>query len=404
MKQKTTTAYTSINKKAWNTLKSNPLSMVSLFTIALSLFIAAFAPLLSPDKSPNANQQHLEICTKRPGFSCTFLRIKKNYEPTRTSLLRTIFYGKENKFTEHAINSFHIENEFLIYEPFSEPEDKISMPEKRIPLHEICYPLASENYSLKESVMAFYTSDSIYIESSLDDLKSMIVENHIVKKRFLLGTDQFGRDVLSRMIVGARVSISVGFIAVLISLLVGLSLGLIAGYYRGITDHAIMWLINVIWSVPTLLMVIAITMVIGKGFWVVFLAVGLTMWVEVARVTRGQVLSLREKEFILAAKSLGFSDFRIILKHILPNIISPLIIISAANFASSILIEAGLSFLGIGVQPPIPSWGSMIKAHYGYIIMNKAYLAIIPGLAIMTLVLAFTLLGNGLREALNSKE
>ena len=150
-------------------------------------------------------------------------------------------------------------------------------------------------------------------------------------------------------------------------------------------------------------MVIAITLALGKGFWQVFIAVGLTMWVEVARIVRGQVLSIRELEYVEAGKALAYKPFRIIFKHILPNVIGPVIVISAANFAAAILIEAGLSFLGIGAQPPIPSWGGMIKDHYSYIIMDKAYLAIIPGIAIMSLVLAFMLLGNGLRDAFDVK-
>jgi len=204
--------------------------------------------------------------------------------------------------------------------------------------------------------------------------------------------------------IGTRVSLSVGLISVLISLLIGISLGSFAGYFRGWTDRLIMWLINVVWSVPTLLMVIAITLVLGKGFWQIFVAVGLTMWVEVARIVRGQVLSVREKEYVEAARVLGFGHMRILFRHILPNILSPVIIISAANFASAILIEAGLSFLGVGIQPPLPSWGSMIKDHYGFIIVNQAYLAVLPGLAIMIMVLAFTLIGNGLRDALDTRE
>jgi peptide/nickel transport system permease protein len=160
-----------------------------------------------------------------------------------------------------------------------------------------------------------------------------------------------------------------------------------------------MWFVNVIWSIPTLLMVIAITLALGKGFWQVFVAVGLTMWVEVARIVRGQVIAIRELEYIEASKVLAFSPLRIIIKHILPNVIGPVIVISAANFAAAILIEAGLSFLGIGAQPPIPSWGGIIKDHYSYIIMDKAYLAIVPGTAIMILVLSFMVLGNGLRDA-----
>jgi peptide/nickel transport system permease protein len=150
-------------------------------------------------------------------------------------------------------------------------------------------------------------------------------------------------------------------------------------------------------------LVIAITLALGKGFWQVFIAVGLTMWVEVARVVRGQLISAKEMQYVEAAKALGFSNFRIIFKHILPNIMAPVIVISAANFAGAILMESGLSFLGIGAQPPIPSWGAMIKDHYSYIILGKAYLAIIPGLAIMSLVTAFMLIGNALRDALDVK-
>jgi peptide/nickel transport system permease protein len=210
--------------------------------------------------------------------------------------------------------------------------------------------------------------------------------------------------MLSRLLIGSRISLAVGFIAVAISLLIGITLGATAGYIRGRYDDFVMWLINVVWSIPTLLMVIALTMVLGKGFWQIFVAVGLTMWVEVARVVRGQVMSLREKEFVEAAKVLGFGTRRIVFRHILPNVMGPVAIISAGNFATAILLEAGLSFLGIGVQPPIPSWGTMIKDHYGYLIMDKAYLAILPGVAIMLLVLAFTLIGNGLRDALDTKE
>lgn len=162
-----------------------------------------------------------------------------------------------------------------------------------------------------------------------------------------------------------------------------------------------MWLLNVIWSIPTLLLVFAITLLLGKGFWQVFVAVGLTMWVNVARLVRGQVLATRELQYVEAAKALGFSNFRIIAKHILPNIMGPILVIAASNFASAIVIEAGLSFLGVGVQPPQPSWGLMIKENYNFIITQNPMLALAPGFAIMLLVLAFNLFGNGLRDALN---
>ena len=207
--------------------------------------------------------------------------------------------------------------------------------------------------------------------------------------------------MLSRLIVGTRVSLSVGLITVIISLSIGLVLGSLAGYYRGRTDNIIMWFINVIWSIPTLLLVFAITLALGKGFWQVFIAVGLTMWVNVARLVRGQVLAVRELEYVEATRALGFSDLRTIVRHIWPNIMGPVMVVAASNFASAIVIEAGLSFLGIGVQPPQPSWGLMIKENYYLIITQNPMLALTPGYAIMLLVLAFNLLGNGLRDALN---
>ena len=165
-----------------------------------------------------------------------------------------------------------------------------------------------------------------------------------------------------------------------------------------------MWLVNVIWSVPTLLLVFAITLALGKGFWQVFIAVGLTMWVNVARIIRGQVLALRELPFIEATRALGFGHTRTIGRHILPNILGPVMVVAAGNFATAIVVEAGLSFLGVGVQPPQPSWGLMIKENYNFIITHNPLLALAPGVAIMLVVLAFNLLGNGLRDAMDVRQ
>ncbi len=238
---------------------------------------------------------------------------------------------------------------------------------------------------------------------SYKELLDEIVRHNIFKHRFLLGTDLFGRDVLSRLIVGSRISLAVGFVSVFISILIGLFFGAISGYFGGIIDDLVMWFINVMWSVPTLLLVIALTMVLGKGFWQIFIAVGLSMWVEVARVVRGQVLSIKQKDYIEAARVLGFSHFRTIRRHILPNVLAPVIVISASNFASAILIEAGLSFLGVGIQPPMPSWGNMIKENYGYMPVGLPHLAFAPGIAILLLVLAFILIGNALRDAFDQR-
>jgi peptide/nickel transport system permease protein len=217
-------------------------------------------------------------------------------------------------------------------------------------------------------------------------------------QHFFLGTDRYGRDYLSRLMAGSVISLSVGGISVLISLIIGVSLGAWAGYRGGRIDAFISWIIQVVWTLPTLLMVLAITLAFGKGFWQVFVAIGLTMWVDVARVVRGQFISMREKEFVEAAQGLGFSDFRIMFRHMLPNAFGPIIVVAAANFAAAILIESGLSFLGFGAQIPMPSWGNLVQEHYHLITGRHAWLALLPGGLIVSVVLAFTFVGDGIRE------
>jgi oligopeptide transport system permease protein len=350
----------SFRQAAWKRLKKNKGAMAGLVMIILSILIATFGYLIAPDPSPFANRIILEIGGEKPGFTQNFLLVKKA-QPQTAGFFSELFSGKPDQFDYIPITSYR------------------------------------------------QTGDSIIAEKYVDEgvtervayQKNFLAEKPSVTKKFLLGTDKYGRDILSRLIVGTRVSLSVGLITVLISLTIGIVLGAVAGYFKGRTDNAIMWLINVIWSIPTLLLVFAITLLLGKGFWQVFVAVGLTMWVNVARLVRGQVMVTKELQYVEAGKVLGFSDFRIIARHILPNIFGPVMVIAASNFASAIVIEAGLSFLGVGVQPPQPSWGLMIKENYNFIITQNPMLALAPGFAIMLLVLAFNLLGNGLRDALN---
>jgi peptide/nickel transport system permease protein len=222
--------------------------------------------------------------------------------------------------------------------------------------------------------------------------------------RAWLGTDRYGRDLASRLMAGSAISLSVGAGSVLISLVLGLVLGGLAGYVGGRVDRIVSWFLQVMWSVPTLLMVLAITLAFGKGFWQVFLAIGLTMWVEVARIVRGQFLSLREQPYVESARALDLPAWRIMAKHMLPNALGALVVVSAANFASTILIEAGLSFLGVGAQIPMPSWGNIVKEHTHLLTTDHAWLAILPGALIASLVLAFTWLGDGLRATLQPAE
>lgn len=224
---------------------------------------------------------------------------------------------------------------------------------------------------------------------------------------FYLGADGLGRDVLSRLIIGTKISMQVGFIAVFISLLIGVFTGSAAGYYGGWADKIILWLMNVFWSIPTILLAMVLLMSSKlesrNQLWLIFLAVGLTMWVDTARLIRGLFLQLREKEFVEASKALGYSDARIIWRHILPNTFPTLIVITLSNFASAILMESGLSYLGLGVQPPAPSWGAMLREYYSYLGTDVSYLAFFPGMTISLTVLAFYAVGNGLRDGMDVK-
>ncbi|TKC00425.1 ABC transporter permease [Pedobacter cryophilus] len=359
-------------KSDWKKFKRNKLSVAGLVFIILITLISVIGYLITPDDSPMANKMNLPLNIEKPGKTFTLLKIPKSPQPESQNFLNKMLFGQTTQFDEIPVSEYRFHKNQLIYREYiggDEAGELVALPLKT------------------------FQSNNI----------QKIKADYIIKKTYWLGTDIYGRDLLSRIIIGSRISLMVGFMAVLISLILGISLGATAGYFGGKTDASISWLMNVIWSLPALLLVIAISFALGKGFWQVFIAVGLSMWVEVARLVRGQVLAMKNAQFIEAAKSLGFGNTRIIYRHILPNIVGPILVVAASNFASAILLEAGLSFLGFGAQPPMPTWGGMIKEHYGYIIIDAAYLALIPGLMIMLTVYSFNLITLGLRDLFDVK-
>lgn len=223
-----------------------------------------------------------------------------------------------------------------------------------------------------------------------------------MSKEFPLGADEFGRDMLSRIIHGSRVSLQVGIIATVISGIVGIVLGLMAGHFGGRFDYIICGMVDISWAFPTVLLAIFMIAILGPGLVNVMIAVGFSYWGGFARVVRGQILSLREWEFVLAARAMGANDLRIMLREMLPNIVAPVIVMATLMMADAILIEATLSFLGMGAQPPIPSWGSILSSGRSYLRLAP-WVTFFPGIAIMLTVFGFNLLGDGLRDALDPR-
>ncbi len=369
------------SKKIWIRFKRNKLAFGGLIFIILLMIMGVLGYLIMPDQTPYANTYCLQLNKIKPGRSFDFMIIEKKENIKKVGFFEKMLYGQQANFKSLPITGYQLVGDKVLAQEYVGDDEKA----------------ITTTYQLKDLCK---TCTQI---QDPQERKSVFEKNNIYNQTFYLGTDINGRDLLSRLILGIRVSLSVGLMAVLISLFIGVSLGAIAGYFGGRVDAGISWFMNVIWSLPSLLLVIAISFALGKGFWQIFIAVGLSTWVDVARLVRGQVMALKEVEFVEASKALGFSTTRTIIKHILPNIAGPILVVASANFASAILLETGLSFLGFGAQPPMPSWGTMIKEHYGYIIMDAAFLAILPGLAIMLTVYAFNLLAIGLRDAFDVK-
>ena len=358
-------------------------AVLGLSFIVLCTLVALLGYWVLPDNSPSANNGLVVLQKQPPGFAATILRVPlpDSIRPARRGLLARWWEGQpplqqdvpiEPRYRTTA-DSLYV-RPYLPYQPTGAPAP------------------AEVGYALRQL-------------GTVSTRSQQVAEQAIATRTYWLGTDKAGRDQLSRLLLGTRISLGIGLVAVLISVVLGMAIGAVAGYVGGWVDSLLLGLMTVVWSIPGIMLVIAISLALdSKGVWTSFVAVGLTMWVDVARVVRGQMLSLRSTTFVEAGRVLGLPQSRLIWRHLLPNMTGPLIVLATSNFAAAILLEAGLSFLGLGVQPPAPSWGLMVNEGFQLLGTEAGlWLTLLPGLAISLLVLSFNLLGNGLRDAYDPK-
>jgi ABC-type dipeptide/oligopeptide/nickel transport system permease subunit len=417
------------SRVALQKLFANKPAILGLLVIIFAHLVAGLGYAIMPDNSPDANESMQEIQKKGLFFQATILRDAQDKLPAPRKLIE-LWRGREHGYKPIAVRSYTVRDDSLSYQLYSTglrgqiyanqgggQQDSL----KHVALIEMVkplYPLPSQVPSWGRARNFYRTGDSIiYLtlappdgqpvakKIAIADLRTEFEAQHVQKRTFYLGTDRDGRDMMSRLIYGTRIALTIGFVAVVISLLVGVSLGAIGGFFGGRIDAAILWLMTVVWSIPSIMLVVAFRMALGTNEpWVLFVAVGLTTWVEIARVVRGEIMGIKHKLYVEAARAFGFNNWRIIYRHILPNVLGSIIVLATSNFASAIILEAGLSFLGLGVTPPTPSWGGMLLEGFEETkSFRSLHLIVLPSLCISLLVLAFNLLGNGLRDAFDPK-
>ena len=365
--------------------QKNTTAIVSGLIILVMTLLSLFAYLVIPDNTAQANR-HIPLLSLKSPFYKQDVLVYNGRSDNYTFSIKHLFYGKRQNYDLLPFDSLLLDKGQLqvFFSGALKLIDPCDVGKIETGFQVPCNEDSDKLIATEEELLNF-------IELSTEEIQ------------YLFGSDKYGRDVLSRIVLGLRISLLVGFFAVILSTIVGTMIGSLAGYYGGLIDRMTMIVINTAWSIPTLLMAFAIIIAFGKGLVTIIVAIGLTMWVDVARIVRGLVLRLKEELYVQAGLTSGLSSWRILVRHIIPNMLGPILVISAANFATAILVEAGLSFLGMGIQPPAPSLGTMLKENYAYITGGFVYLAIFPILTIMILVLNFNMLGTSLRDIFDVK-
>ncbi len=389
----------------------NKPAVVGLCIIVFAILVAILGYLIMPDQTPDANDGDISIGKKKEGFTTQFIKFHRQVEVHQNNFLVKMLVGQDTEYEIKAISKYIVNGYDVEYHdsknnkyhkhllPIVKPlfvGKSTKLPEKEG---------FTGNFRVNGEEVTYLDPQENIQKTTRETLLKDFNEKNIETRTYALGTETAGRDMLSCLILGTRISLGIGFVSVIISLIIGLTLGSIAGYFGGWVDNLVMWVMTVVWSIPNIMLVITISVALqSRGIWVVFVAVGLTTWVEIARVVRGQIMEIRQKQYVEAARAMGVGHYGIIKRHILPNILGQIIVVASANFASAILTEAGLSFLGLGVEVPTPSWGMMIREGYKHIgIAGNNHLLLYPSVCISVMVLAFNLLGNGLRDAYDPK-
>lgn len=358
-------------------LKRDKIAILGGVIIVLMVLLSVFAPLIAP-YDPNMQFNNGTTAYGMPlplnSYSKKIVAVRNNTDSDFTVRSSIVFTDSENKIKFRTVgNTRSKKGEATVEFPVS----PVSMKDSYI-----------------NSEMNIITSDRVNSE-----FKSMTLKND---KHFILGTDSSGRDSLSRLIWGARVSLQVGMLSIGVATIIGILMGLISGYFGGWVDMVIMRFTDIMMSVPDLLLVMAIVAIKGPSLWIIVVSIGVVSWTGIARLVRSQVFTVKEMEYVEAAKACGAGSGTILFKHLLPNVIAPVIVIATMGIAGAIMTEAALSFLGFGVKVPTSSWGSMVNEGLGFF-RDAAWVPIIPGVAIAISVFAFNLFGDGVRDAIDPK-